>query len=116
MVPEKNDTKKLIDLLNNIPGLNYGEPEVEGKHLDAIAILSLPNHLRRSALAILKISKGHVSSISEITGNDENVESTYLEELTKMGYLRKQKTKSEINYELRIHQKQSPDVLPPRNP
>jgi len=114
MVPKKNDTKSLIDLLNNIPGLNYGKQEVEGKHLDAINILSLPKHLRKSAIAMLKVSKGPVSSISKITGNDENIERTFLEELTEMRYLRKQKTDSEFYYELIVNE--SPNKLPTRNP
>jgi hypothetical protein len=100
--------------LNSIPGLNYGEQEVEGKHLDAITILSLPKHLRKSAIAMLKISKGHVSTVTKITGNDENIESIYLEELTEMGYLRKQKNESEVYYELSLHE--SPNKLPLRNP
>jgi hypothetical protein len=100
MNPKQSTEKNVIERLYSIPGLNYGDSSPENKHLDAISILSLPNHLRKTALAIHKVSKGNPSKISKITGNNHNVESNNLEELVDMGYLRKKGTELEIYYEL----------------
>ena len=101
MIPVKKDDKKIIDLLNTIPGLGYGEIMEETKHLDAIAILSLPSNLRKTALALVKVTKADIASLSKITGNDEKVEGLYLEELFIMGYLKKDVTSLNVYYEIK---------------
>ena len=35
-------SKDILELVNRLPGLNYGSSDGERKHLDAIGILSLP--------------------------------------------------------------------------
>ena len=102
MVSNQNNKKNIIDLVNSIPGLNYGETEEEVKHLDSIAILTLPKHLRKSAIAMLQILKGDASTVSKISGNDEESEESYLEELVDLGYLAKQVTGSNVSYEIKI--------------
>jgi hypothetical protein len=82
------DNRDIIDRLNSIPGLNYGAQDE--KHLDALAVLSLPGHLRKTALAIIKLTKGDKEAISRITGKEIDLEERNLEELFRMGYLEKQ--------------------------
>jgi hypothetical protein len=80
-------SKELLDRVNNIPGLNYGLPEEDKKHLDAIGILSLPSHLRKTAVAIHRKDRVSAKEISVITGVDEGIERVNLEELTELKYL-----------------------------
>jgi hypothetical protein len=92
-----NDAKEAMDLL-----LGKHEDNSGGKrnYLDAISILSLPKHLRKTAVTIHKVSKGDANSIANITGNDQKIEYNHLEELVKMGFLRKNSVNDETCYEL----------------
>lgn len=101
MVSNQNK-KNIIDLVNNIPGLNYGETDEEVKHLDSIAILTLPQHLRKSAIAIIQVLKGGACAVSKISGNDVESEMAYLEELADMGYLARRVSGSTVLYEIKI--------------
>ena len=77
----------ILDLVNRLPGLNYGESDGERKHLDVIAILSLPGHLRKTAVAVHKRGRVSAEMLSGITGQDVDVERACLEELVEMRYL-----------------------------
>jgi predicted transcriptional regulator len=76
------------EMLNLIMGTKREQdPIVERKHLDAIAILSLPANLRKTAMAIHKKGKATAETISKITGREESYESNCLNQLVEMGYL-----------------------------
>ena len=64
-------SKDILDLVSSLSGL-YGSSDDEKKHLDAIAILSLPRHLRKTAVAIHRMKKVTAEKLSEITGQDED--------------------------------------------
>ena len=81
------DPKDILDLVSGLPGLNYGHTDDEKKHLDAIAILSLPSHLRKTAVAVHKRGRISADALSRITGQDVDVERANLEELVEMKYL-----------------------------
>ncbi len=81
------DVKDILDLVRGLPGLNYGDSDDERKHLDAIGILSLPRHLRKTAVAIHMRKRVTAEILSEITGQDVEVERANLEELVEMTYL-----------------------------
>ena len=80
-------SKDILDLVSVLPGLNYGYSDDEKKHLDAIAILSLPSHLRKTAVAIHKRQKVSVEMLSNITEQSVDVEQANLQELVDMKYL-----------------------------
>ena len=80
-------SKDILELVNRLPGLNYGSSDGERKHLDAIGILSLPGHLRKTAVAVHRRRRVSAEMLSEITGRDVDVERAYLEELVDMTYL-----------------------------
>jgi hypothetical protein len=80
-------SKDILELVNRLPGLNYGSSDGERKHLDAIGILSLPEHLRKTALAVHRRLRVSAEKLSEITGRDVDVERANLEELVEMKYL-----------------------------
>ena len=56
--------------------------------LDALNLLSLPEELRTTASAILKLGRATVESIAQETGKETAFESMYLEQLVEMGYLK----------------------------
>ena len=80
-------SKDILDLVSVLPGLNYGFSDDEKKHLDAIAILSLPGHLRKTAVAIHKRKRVSAKMLSKITGQNVEFERANLEELAEMKYL-----------------------------
>ena len=80
-------SKDILDLVGVLPGLNYGYSDDEKKHLDAIAILSLPSHLRKTAIAVHKKRRVSAEWLSMITGQSVEVERANLEELAEMKYL-----------------------------
>jgi DNA-binding transcriptional ArsR family regulator len=59
-----------------------------GTPLDALNLLSLPEELRTTASAILKLGRATVESVAEETGKEKAFESMYLERLVEMGYLK----------------------------
>lgn len=52
-------------------------------------LFSLPDHLRTSYLAILSLGEASASVISTRTGKSRGVESSHLNQLTRMQWLRK---------------------------
>ena len=80
-------SKDILELVNRLPGLNYGSSDGERKHLDAIGILSLPGHLRKTAVAVHKKKRVSDEMLSSITGQSVDVERANLEELVEMRYL-----------------------------
>jgi len=82
-------SKDILELVNRLPGLNYGSSDGERKHLDAIGILSLPGHLRKTAVAVHRRRRVSDEMLSSITGQSIEVERTNLEELVEMKYLTK---------------------------
>lgn len=64
-----------------------------------LRILALPDNLRKSYLALLNLREGTAFQVSEETGRVRAVESANLNELVRLGYLRKKrKSKCVIFY------------------
>lgn len=63
--------------------------EVEGitEALDVMTLLSLPDHLRKSALTIVKLKRAMAEDVARETGRARAIESAYLNQLVRMGYL-----------------------------
>ncbi len=59
--------------------------------LDVMTLLSMPDHLRKTAMAICRRSRGTAEEIAEETGRARAVESAYLNQLVIMGYLKKER-------------------------
>jgi len=95
-----DDDERIMDLLVGA-GLKSGGGSVEEKKsLDAIAILSLPPHLRETAVAIHRLGTAKASEIAEITARDVKVESDGLEELADMGYLTRERLGDQAYYKI----------------
>ena len=59
--------------------------------LDVMTLLSLPDHLRKTALVICKLVPATAEEVAEQTNRARAVESGYLNQLVLMGYLKKER-------------------------
>lgn len=59
--------------------------------LDVMTLLSMPDHLRKTAMTICRCGRATAEEISEQTRRARAVESAYLNQLVIMGYLKKER-------------------------
>jgi len=59
--------------------------------LDVMTLLSLPDHLRKTAITLCNLGEATAEEIAEQTTRARAVESGYLNQLVLMGYLRKER-------------------------
>ncbi len=59
--------------------------------LDVMTLLSMPDHLRKTAMTICRNGRATAEEISEQTKRARAVESAYLNQLVIMGYLKKER-------------------------
>ena len=72
--------------------------KLEEAYLDSLTIISLPKDLQKTALALLTLKEATIESISKETKRSIEEEKRFVEELVKLGYIRKQiKTNTDLN-------------------
>lgn len=59
--------------------------------LDVMTLLSMPDHLRKTAMALCRMGRATADEISGQTKRARAVESAYLNQLVIMGYLKKER-------------------------
>jgi len=59
--------------------------------LDVMTLLSMPDHLRKTAMVICRCSRATAEEIAEQTKRARAVESAYLNQLVFLGYLKKER-------------------------
>ena len=64
-----------------------GIPDV----LDVMTLLSLPDHLRKTAVTLCKLDHATADAVAEQTKRARAVESGYLNQLVLMGYVKKER-------------------------
>jgi len=64
-----------------------GLPDV----LDVMTLLSLPDHLRKTAITLCKLDHATADAVAEQTKRARAVESGYLNQLVLMGYVKKER-------------------------
>jgi hypothetical protein len=72
------------------------EISLEGMPLDAATLLSLPDHLRKTAMAMCKLGEATATDISGETSRVRAVESDYLNQLVGMGHLKKKRKSHDV--------------------
>jgi len=72
---------------------NYQKPSLSlpDASLDVMTLLSMPDHLRKTAMSICRCSRATAEEIAEQTKRARAVESAYLNQLVTMGYLKKER-------------------------
>ncbi len=59
--------------------------------LDVMTLLSMPDHLRKTAMTVCRAGRATADEISQQTARARAVESAYLNQLVLMGYLKKER-------------------------
>jgi predicted transcriptional regulator len=59
--------------------------------LDVMTLLSMPDHLRKTAMTVCRLGRATADEISQQTHRARAVESAYLNQLVIMGHLKKQR-------------------------
>jgi hypothetical protein len=75
---QKHDRKDLPQPLSDTP-------------LDVMTLLSMPDHLRKTAMTVCRCGRATADEISLQTTRARAVESAYLNQLVLMGYLKKER-------------------------
>ena len=66
-------------------------PKSEDAALDVAALLSLSDHLRKTAMVMLELEEATAEMVAERTGRRRATESDCLNQLVRMGYLQKRR-------------------------
>jgi hypothetical protein len=73
----------------------YGKKDVQqllpDAPLDVMTLLSMPDHLRKTAMTLCRLGRATAEEIAEQTKRARAVESAYLNQLVIMGYLKKER-------------------------
>ena len=80
-----------MDVMIDIQRHNPGETEMITDALDVMTLLSLPDNLRKTAVTLCKLGEATAEEIAEQTKRARAVESSYLNQLVLMGYLKKER-------------------------
>jgi response regulator of citrate/malate metabolism len=59
--------------------------------LDVMTLLSMPDHLRKTAMTICRLGRATADEVAQQTHRARAVESAYLNQLVVMGYLKKER-------------------------
>lgn len=71
------------------------------KALDVLSLLELPDHLRKTAMALAKMGEGTAEDVARATGRERAVESAYLNQLARMGYVKKRRVGRKVVFSAR---------------
>ncbi|MCX8153715.1 MAG: transcriptional regulator [Candidatus Bathyarchaeota archaeon] len=66
-------------------------PTVPDASLDVMTLLSMPDHLRKTAMTICRFGRATADEVAQQTNRARAVESAYLNQLVIMGYLKKER-------------------------
>jgi len=87
--------KKIDSLVNTRGGDNprREKKEAVGTNggLDAETLLSFPDHLRKSAVTVMKLGRAMAEDVAKETGRARAIESAYLNQLARMGHMKKER-------------------------
>lgn len=71
---------------------------IEGQPLDVMTLLTIPDHLRKTAMTVCKLGKATASDVSRETERARAVESSYLNQLVVMGYLKRNRKGRDVYF------------------
>jgi len=66
-------------------------PPLTDAPLDVMTLLSMPDHLRKTAMTLCRLGRATADEIAQQTQRARAVESAYLNQLVIMGYLKKER-------------------------
>jgi hypothetical protein len=90
-----NDKIEVMIELQKNGNVNTNNPKallpLPDASLDVMTLLSMPDHLRKTAMTICRCSRATAEEIADQTKRARAVESAYLNQLVIMGYLKKER-------------------------
>ena len=82
----------MIELQKNSTGsIQKLAPTLPDASLDVMTLLSMPDHLRKTAMTICRAGRATAEEVAEQTTRARAVESAYLNQLVIMGYIKKER-------------------------
>ncbi|WP_455368371.1 hypothetical protein [[Eubacterium] cellulosolvens] len=102
-----NNIEKLNSKLDNLIDLHESvrdslitekKPSYDGLPLDVATLLSLPDHLRKTALALTEVGEATATDISQKTSRVRAAESDYLNQLVTKGYVKKKRKGHDVYF------------------
>jgi hypothetical protein len=95
--------QKLDTIAGKLDELSPGKPqEIEVKNLpmDVATLLSLPDHLRKTALTLCNLGEATAEMVAEETGRARAAESDYLNQLVSRGYVKKRRVGRKVYFQI----------------
>lgn len=91
---------RLIEVQRSPGGqiLRPSVPVSENLPLDVTTLLGLPDHLRKSALALATLGEATATDLSKETGRVRAVESDYFNQLVSMGLVKKKRKGRDVYF------------------
>ena len=86
------ETSSVSDVWKELRKVIPPVDEFRFEPLDVMTLLSLPDHLRRTATIMSRLGKATADEIADATERARAVESGYLNQLVRMGYLKKERS------------------------
>ena len=107
-MPEANTIEQVIEILQNINGkVDQLLPEYKNNDeisvtdvMDVMTLLSLPDHLRKTATAISKLEYATASDVAKTTHKKRAVESGYLNQLVRLGHVNKYRSGKKVYFSI----------------
>ncbi|HID26692.1 MAG TPA: transcriptional regulator [Methanosarcinales archaeon] len=101
--------KEINDKLDRIITVQIKTGTFSGKTLSALeenpsyamVLLELPDHLRKTLLALIERGTATAEDISKVTNRERAVESSYLNQLARMDYLDKRRDGKKVYFSLK---------------
>jgi hypothetical protein len=90
--------EKIDMMLENQKKFRIDTMPIKPDSLDIFQFLSLPDHLRRSFVAISRLEEATADEVAEQTKRARAVESSYLNQLVTMGYLKKMRKSRKVYF------------------
>jgi predicted HTH transcriptional regulator len=91
----RENLERLNQKMEVIIELQKHEPKeaqlIQDAPLDVMTLLSMPDHLRKTAMTVCRLGRATAEEIAQQTSRARAVESAYLNQLVTMGYLKKER-------------------------
>jgi len=85
-----------------------------GGALDIVTLLSFPDHLRKSAMTIMNLGQAMAEDVARETGRGRAIESAYLNQLVRMGYLKKEREGRRVYFTVEGNQVNVESLISPK--
>ena len=90
----------LSEILSRIES-NQSRADVGSDVMDVMGLILLPDHLRKTVVALTRYGEATADDVARITGRARPLESSYLNQLVRMKHLMKRKRGRKVYFSIR---------------